>query len=219
MVAAAIVGGAVVAGVGSAVAGSEAAGATRDATNANIAQQQAALQQQATLSQPYRDLGTSAIDKYKDLLGIGPGGATDIKTALESMPGYQFALDQGKKGIDATASLSGGVSGNTLADLTKFNQGLADTTYQQEVDNLARTVGTGQAAAAGQAQNVGAASANIGNALTAQGNNIANIDASTIAGITKAGSNASNNYLTLQALNNQGGGDAGASVSGGQLWS
>ena len=67
---------------------------------------------------------------------------------------------------------------------------------------------SGQAAAAGQAQNVGTAAGNIGQALTAQGNNIAGIDANTVAGITKSIGNAGNQYLeyqTLQSLNNQGG--------------
>lgn len=206
MVAAAVIGAGVVSAGASAYAGSQAAGATRDASNAAIAEQRDALAQQSQLSAPYRALGESAIDQYKRILGLGPGGTGDITPTLESMPGYQFTKDQGLKGIVNNASLTGGVSGNTLADLDKFNAGLAAGTYQQNVDDLARAVGTGQAAAAGQAQNVGTAAGNIGSTLINQGNTLAGIDASTIAGITKAGSGTVNNLLTLQALNNQGGG-------------
>lgn len=200
MVAAAVIGGAVVGAVGSSVAGHEAAGATKSASRAAIAEQDKALTQQAELSAPYRALGESAIPSYEKLLGLGPEGEQGIKSALESMPGYQFALEQGQTGILNKASLAGGLSGNTLADLTRFNQGLATGTRQQEIDNLARVVGTGQAAAAGQAQNVGTAGSNIGSILTNEGSTIAGINASTIAGITKSIGNAADQYTTLKSL-------------------
>jgi len=201
MVAAAVIGAAAVGAVGSAVAGSEAAGATRDASNAAIAQQQSALGQQATLSQPYRDLGTAALPQYEALLGIGSQGSAGILDALQKTPGYQFALSQGETGILNQASLSGGVSGNTLAALDKFNTGLAEGTYQQQVGNLQGAVGLGQAAAAGQASNIGTAAGNISSTLVNQGNTQAGIDANTAAGITKAIGGGVDNYLTLSALN------------------
>jgi hypothetical protein len=208
MVAAAIIGGAVVGGIATGVGGSEAAGATNNATNANVAEQNAALQQQATLSQPYRDLGSAAIPEYEALLGIGPQGSAGIADALKSMPGYQFTQQQGQTGILNAASAAGGVGGNTLAALDQFNTGLADSTYQQQVGNISSAVASGQAAAAGQAQNVGTAAANIGGALQTQGNTIAGIDANEAAGINKAIGGAGDQYLqyqTLQALQAQGG--------------
>lgn len=201
MVAAAIVGGAVVAGVGSAVAGSEAAGATTSASNAAIAQQQQALNQQATLSQPYRDVGTAAIGQYENLLGIGKEGAAGILPALEQTPGYQFALQQGETGILNAASAQGGVSGNTLAALDRYNMGEASGTYQQQVGNLQSAVGLGQAAAAGQASNIGTAAGNISSTLINQGNTIAGIDANTAAGISKAIGSGTDQYLTMQTIN------------------
>jgi hypothetical protein len=209
MVAAAIIGGAVVGAVGSGIAGSESASATNSATQANITQQQAALNQQAALSQPYRDLGSAAIPQYEALLGLTPGSNPQtIQDALAQTPGYQFTKSQGETGILNAASLGGGVGGNTLAALDTYNTGLASGTYQNEVADIGGAVASGQAAAAGQAQNVGTAAGNIGQALTAQGNNIAGIDANTVAGITKSIGNAGNQYLeyqTLQALNSQGG--------------
>ena len=101
------------------------------------------------------------------------------------------------------------LSGNTLEGLSQFNAGLADQTYQQAVGNAENVVNTGQAAAAGQAANVGNAASNISNAEINQGNTLAGIDANEIAGITKATGNAANQYVaqnTLQGLNSGGGG-------------
>lgn len=208
MVAAVAIGGAVVGAAGSAIAGGEAADATKSASRAAISQQQQALQQQSQLSQPYRALGESAIPKLQTLLGIGPAGQNPQATsdaqlaALRNTPGYQFQQQQGTQNTINAASAQGmSLSGNTLEGLSKFNQGLADTTYQQAVGNLENTVNTGQAAAAGQAANVGNAAANIGNTLVNQGNTLAGIDANTAAGITKSIGNASNQYQTLKGLN------------------
>lgn len=194
------------------VAGGEAAGATRDASNAAVAEQQAALQQQATLSKPYRDVGSAAIGQYENLLGIGPGAnSATIGEALKNTPGYQFTQSEGEKGILNAASASGGVSGNTLTALDKYNTGLADQTYQTALGNNLNAVELGQSAAAGQAANIGNAASTISSTLTNQGTNLANIDIGTAAGISKAIGNAGNNYTeltALQALNSPGGGGA-----------
>lgn len=216
MVAAAVIGSAVVGAAGSAVAGSEAAGATKSATNAAIQEQNAALQQQANLSAPYRALGQSAIPQLQSLLGIGTPGQNGQQTsaaqlsALQNTPGYQFAQQQGTTNtLNAASAQEMNLSGNTLEGLSQFNQGLADNTLQQAIGNTESAVGLGQAAAAGQAANVGNAANNISSAQLAQGNTLAGIDANEIAGITKATGNAANQYVaqnTLQGLNSGGGG-------------
>lgn len=209
MVAAAVIGAGVLAAGSTVYASSQASNATQNATNAAITQQQNALTQQANLSAPYRQVGQDAIGQYEALLGLGPQGSPGIQQTLANTPGYQFALSQGQTGIENQASLSGGVGGNTLTALNKFNTGLADSTYQQQVGNIGQAVGVGQAAAAGQAQNVGNAANTIGSALINQGNTIAGIDANTAAGISQAISGSTDQYLTeqnLKALNNQGGG-------------
>lgn len=203
MVAAAvIVGGAALASAGAtAYAGSQAAGATRDASNAAITEQQTALQQQATLSQPYRDVGSNAIGQYESLLGTGPNSnAQTIQQALEKTPGYQFTQQQGEQGILNAASAAGGVSGNTLTALDRYNTGLADQTYQQALGNSLNAVELGQSAAAGQAANIGNAANNISSTLVNQGNNIANIDIGTAAGISKAIGSGANNAIEIGAL-------------------
>lgn len=225
MVAAAVIGGAVIGAAGSAVAGSEAAGATKAASRAAITEQERALQQQAELSAPYRGIGEAAIPQLQTLLGITPAGKSPTAEtqqrrldALRNTPGYQFQQQQGTLNTLNAASAQGmNLSGNTLEALSKFNQGLADTTYQQEVGNLENVVNTGQAAAAGQAANVGNAASNIGNTLINQGNTIAGIDANTAAGVTKSIGNAANQwttYQTLRGLNNPSGAPASTPPSG-----
>ncbi len=215
-VAGAIAGAAVVGAAGSMIAGSEAASATRDASNAAIAQQQAALQQQAQLSAPYRQLGQNAMGAYQNLLGIGANGQVNPQLAeqtLQNMPGYQFQQQQGQQQTLAAAGAMGmGLSGNTLQALSKYNQGLADSTYQQELQNLLAPVQLGQAAAAGQAANVGQAASNIGNIAMNQGQNQANIAIGQMGGITGSINNAMNQYTTMNTLKAlQGGSAVGAS--------
>jgi len=199
MVAAAVIGAAAIGAAGSAVAGSESASTTRDATNASIAEQNSALGQQAQLSAPYRALGQSAVPTLQNLLGLTPG--SNPQAALAATPGYQFALNQGLDATKNAAAASGMLlSGNTLEGLSRYTTGLADQTYQQQVGNLENVVGLGQAAAAGQAANIGNAASTISGNLINQGNTLAGIDANTIAGITKSVGNAANNYTTLSTL-------------------
>ena len=204
MVAAAIIGGAVVSGAATVASGSMAASATKDASNAAISEQQQALTSQQAIAQPYTALGTSAMPQYEALLGIGPGAnsATTL-AALQNTPGYQFTQQQGQQGILNAASASGGVGGNTLAALDQYNTGLADQTYQSAVGNAQGAVGLGQAAAAGQASNIGTAAGNISSTLVNQGNTNAGIYANEAAGLSKIATGGANQYTTLAALNNQ----------------
>lgn len=85
MVAAAVIG-TVASAAATAYAGNKAANATKSASNAAISEQQQALQQQAALSQPYRDFGQSAIPALQSLLGLsGPTGPT-TSTGATSQP-------------------------------------------------------------------------------------------------------------------------------------
>lgn len=217
MVAAAVIGGAVIGGVGSAVAGGEAAGATKDATSASISAQEKAQQTQQGLNAPYASIGTGgAIDQYKDLLGIGKGGAAGIENTLAKTPGYEFAKSQGLDATKAAATSMGlGLSGNTLEGLDKFSTGLADSTYQSAVGNAQNAVTIGQNAAAGTGSGVLQTGAGIGSTISSAGNTLAGIDANTIAGITKSAGNAGNALITqntLAGLQNPGGSAPGGGL-------
>ena len=221
MVVAAVVGSAVVGAAGSMIAGSEAADATENAAAQQLAAQRETLAQQERLSAPYRQFGEAAIPGYMQLLGIGPQGQRlspqQISQQLTQMPGYQFQLSEG---LDATkrqaAAMGLGLSGNTLQALNKYSQGLASTSYQNQLANLLAPINIGQASAANQAANVGQVGTNMANIYGAQGDNQAGIAANTIGGVTGAIGGGVQNYMlmnTLQGL--QGGGGAVGTGGGG----
>ncbi len=205
--------GAAVSATGSIIGGSMAADATEEATKMQVQAQQDALAQQERLSAPYRGLGESAIPAYQRLLGIGPKGQQlspqQISQQLTQMPGYQFQLSQG---LDATkrqaAAMGLGLSGNTLQALDKYSQGLASTSYQNQLENLLNPIKIGQASATNQAAASGQTGANLSNIYGAQGQNQANIALGTVQGVTNAIGGATNNLVTMNTL--QGLTDTGA---------
>lgn len=207
-IAAAIIGGAVVGAAGTAIAGSESANAISSSSNKAIAAQQQALQQQQQLSSPYTNLGQGAVGQLQALTTPG----TSLST-LQQMPGFQFAQQQGTTATENAASAMGlGLSGNTLQGLSQFNQGLAQNTFQQQYQDVMGQVQLGQAAAAGQAANIGQAASNVGNIEVGAGQNIAGIDANIAAGLSKSVGGAANQYIgynTLQNLGYLGGGNSG----------
>ena len=84
-----------------------------------------------------------------DALGI-TGDPAQLTARLQATPGYQFQLQQGNENILRNASRTGSLaSGGTNVDLLKFGQGLADTTYQNYVQNLQPFLGASGTAASG----------------------------------------------------------------------
>lgn len=214
MVAAAVIGAGVLAAGATVYASGQAANATTSATNASIQEQKDALAQQAAMSKPYRDLGTNNIQTYQSLLtgGGGPDASAKIQSTLESLPGYQFTRDQG---IEAAKRANPNLSGNQVVAAEQYGSGLADQTYGERLSQLLQPIQLGQAAAAGQAANIGNAAGNISSSLINQGNTIAGIDANETAGLSRLAGNVGNQlitYRTLQGLNNPVGGGTGGTI-------
>lgn len=77
----------------------------------------------------------AAMDRVNTLLGLTEG-PVDFDV-FRNTPGYQFALDQGRQAIERSAAARGGLaSGNTLAALTEFGQGLADQTFNNYLNRV-----------------------------------------------------------------------------------
>lgn len=56
---------------------------------------------------------------------------------IQQTAGYQFALDQGNQAINRSAAAKGMLnSGNVLAELAKYGQGMASQNYQQQLGNV-----------------------------------------------------------------------------------
>lgn len=57
--------------------------------------------------------------------------------AIQQTAGYKFALDQGNQAINRSAAAKGMLgSGNVLAELAKYGQGLASQQYQTQLGNV-----------------------------------------------------------------------------------
>ena len=230
-IAVAIVGGSVVSGMLGADAATSAAdtqaGAARDATAA----QRAMFDKTEANVAPWLEAGQSSL---KDLMaGIQPGGQFDqtpyapfTMDKFHSDPGYQFQLQEGQNALENKWSKTGGPNSNNMKGLIQFSQGLANTDYQQALNNYITQFQLGNqtkqqefaniagisAGGLGAALQEGQIGTNVGQSI---GSNIIGAGNASAAGMvgaanawTGAASNGYNQYLQqqyLQALNPGGG--------------
>jgi len=105
--------------------------------------------------QPYYDTGTQANTALANANGLnGAAGYNDAMSQFRTGPGYQFQMDQGLDAINRGAAARGGLaSGNNTVDIMKYAQGMADQSWQQNLNNLSGMANTGMQAAQGMAQN------------------------------------------------------------------
>jgi hypothetical protein len=162
-------------------AAQSAAQTQADAANNATASQNAALQQQLALQQPFTTAGTTAVNQLSAM--TQPGGAATQNFSYapfnyQADPGYAFRMKEGMNAMNATAAARGGlISGNALKAGQIYGQEMgsqeygnafnrylsnysnAQNTFQLNRNNLLSPLqflsGQGQAAAAGQAANVG----------------------------------------------------------------
>src|SRR5256885_1495043 len=147
VIAAVIVGvGAVASAAVSAHAAGQAESAQVNAAQNQIQLQQAEFNQEQANEKPYMEAGTKALDQLT--AGFAPGGEFTKSfdpgsfAASPEYAGYQFQKDQGNAAIgaggaargQATNGKLGGVSSATGEALSKYNQGLAATSYQSWYD-------------------------------------------------------------------------------------
>lgn len=211
-----VAGAVVVAGVaGSVIASNKAASATQAGANTAATAQETGLTQELAVAQPYRVQGQQGIQTYNNLTSASPG---QVQATLQGTPGYQATYGQGVEAAERAAGASGlNLSGNQIAGVESFGAQLGDSTYQQAINNALGQEQIGQAAAAGSAANISSTAGNLSNIAINQGTNLANISSNEIAGITRAGSGAANQYLTyntLQNLNNPAGGSPTYNTTG-----
>lgn len=190
------------------------------ATKATIAAQKEALDRQIALQEPFRQTGVNALADYAGASAYTPFGMDQFNAD----PGYQFRMAEGLKALERSAAARGILSsGQTLKDITRFGQDTASQEYQnafnryllerqQKLRPLEYRIGLGQAAASGQAANVGTSASNIGELTQALGNinanrAIAQGNAFTgalgnIAGLASQGAEAYGQYQAAQPYMN-----------------
>ena len=85
------------------------------------------------------------LGQFGQLMEQYPGGPFTAPTAAQAAetPGYQFALDQGTRALDAGAAANGSLlTGGTGQALEQFGQGLANTNYNSVYNRALQTYDT-----------------------------------------------------------------------------
>ena len=100
---------------------------------------------------PFLNAGVDANNTLADLQGLnGPEAAQAAMAKWQMDPSFTFTRDQGIKALDAGAAKRGmALSGNQVQAVQDYGSGLANTYFQNYLNNLARTSQQGQSAAAG----------------------------------------------------------------------
>ncbi len=224
---AAIAGSAIV-GAGASLFGSSQASKSADkaakqqkkAAKIAAAQQKAALERQIGLQEPFRQVGVNALAQYPKAAEYTPFGMPQF----QADPGYNFRMAEGMKALERSASARGLLqSGGTLKGIQQYGQNLASDEYQNafqrylterqaKLSPLEYQIGLGQAAASGQAANVGTTANSISELTQALGNigaqravaqgNIAASTASNIGNAFSQGAGAYGDYMAAQPYMN-----------------
>jgi hypothetical protein len=220
--------GSAIAGAGASIFGSSQASKSADkaakqqkkAAKIAAAQQKAALERQIALQEPFREVGVNALAQYPKAAEYTPFGMPQF----QADPGYNFRMAEGMKALERSAAARGLLqSGGTLKGIQQYGQNLASDEYQNafqrylterqaKLSPLEYQIGLGQAAASGQAANVGTTANSISELTQALGNigaqravaqgNIAASTAGNIGNIFAQGAGAYGDYMAAQPYQN-----------------
>lgn len=199
MVAAAMVGAAVVGGVASNQASKKSAQASANASNAQIASDQKAIEEQRRqfeeiqkLLKPYSDAGAGSLAAQQNILGLnGAQAQQDAYNQIQNSPAMQSMIQQGENSLLQNASATGGLRGGNLQGaLSQFRPQLLNQLVNQQYQNLGGITSLGQNAAA-QTGNAGMSSANNISSL------LQNSGSAQAANFINQGNAAANNWNTL----------------------
>lgn len=187
-----------IAAAGSAAAGiygaNKAADAQKKAAKKAAKTQKATLAAQTALAKPYVEAGTNALAEYQKMAPYKDFGMEQF----QADPGYNFRMAEGMKALERSASARGLLqSGGTLKGIEQYGQNIASDEYQNafgryltqreaRMNPYSYLTGIGQAAAAGQAANVGTTGASLAQIAMSKGN----VQAAQAAGMGGAIGNA-----------------------------
>ena len=188
--AAGAIGGAAIASSGANKAADKQKKAAKKAAQA----QKDALAQQMALAKPYVEAGKNALAEYQKLAPYEDFGMKQF----QADPGYNFRMAEGMKELERSASARGLLqSGGTLKGIQQYGQNLASSEYENafsrylsereaRLDPYRYLSSQGQAAAVGQAANVGSSGAILAEIAAQRGN----VNAAQAAGAAGAIGNA-----------------------------
>ena len=150
----------------------EAAAATQAAAaQAGIDEQKRQFDQLVKLMSPYVTAGTGAMAEQQALIGLkGQEAEQAAITKQEQSPIFQALTQQGENAILQNASATGGLrGGNVQVALSQFRPQVLNSLIEQQYNRLGGFTRTGQAAAAGQAEQGMASADSKSNLLANQG--------------------------------------------------
>lgn len=107
-------------------------------------------------SDPFGASRQTYIDKLNGLMSN--------PSSIQDTPGYKFAFDQGQQALERSQAAKGmGTSGNALAELTKYGQGMASQQFDKMANLYSGLAGANQT----PAQGLSSAASAYGNLATA----------------------------------------------------
>ncbi len=114
--------------------------------------------------------GQSFADEESANAFISENNSFDYR-GFQETPGFQFALDEGNRGLARSAAARGASNGGAFAkDLVRFNQGMANQEYGTFLNRLAGQAGAGQVQLNANAAEGAQFGQSAGNAFAAKGN-------------------------------------------------
>ena len=130
----------------------------KKASRLQAANEAAAIQDMINAGKEYNTSIQTLAEDYNPYVesGLGSLGAFDRlvsnPSSLRSLPGYQFAQDEGLRAVDSSAARRGMLnSGRNIKDTLRFSQGLADQTYGDQFSRLFNASGRGMDAISNRA--------------------------------------------------------------------
>jgi hypothetical protein len=132
-------------------AATQASNTEAQAADKSIALQSATIAQARADAAPWLDAGKKGLDALMGELGLQTKNSdgTQFTSKFTAQPGYDFMQKEGEKGVVRNLKALGmSNSGAALKALTKFNSGLANSTYQQYLDRLSGVSTGGQSTGA-----------------------------------------------------------------------
>ena len=190
-----VIAGSAIIGAGASIfGGNKAADEQKKAAKKAAKLQKQVLAQQLALTKPYVEAGKNALAEYQKLAPYEDFGMKQF----QADPGYNFRMAEGLKGLERSASARGLLqSGGTLKGIQQYGQNLASAEYdnafsrylsqrEARLDPYRYLSSQGQAAAVGQAANVGSTGATLAEIAAQRGN----INAAQAAGTAGAIGNA-----------------------------
>lgn len=141
------VGGSLITGAMGANAANQAATTQAAASDRVLQLSDAQYQQQRKDAEPWLAAGREALDQYLGELGVSDAAKDGtFESQFKETPEYANQVKEGEKGVvNNLAALGMKGSGAALKALTRFRQGLADTTYNNYLSKLYATATGGQA--------------------------------------------------------------------------